>query len=89
MLPNTAVVTFSHADKTGKKVELARMNWQADSFHIYGKDIETAKKLLFDRIDYLSLEERTFNFSDDFIQEMYISAEPMILSKIQSYDESH
>ncbi len=77
------------AERTGKTVKLGRMNWQADSYHIYGKDIETAKKLLFDRIDSLSFEERTFNFNDDFIQEMYISAEPMILNKIQNYDENH
>jgi thymidylate synthase len=76
-------------ERTGKKVELGRMNWQADSYHIYGKDIEAAKKLLFDRIDSLSFEERTFNFNDDFMQEMYKSAEPMILSKIQDYDDSH
>jgi len=77
------------AERTGKKVEIGRMNWQADSYHIYGKDIETAKKLLFDRIDSLSFEERTFNFNDDFIQEMYAGAESMILNKIQNYDENH
>jgi thymidylate synthase len=77
------------SERTGKTVKLGRMNWQADSYHIYGKDIETAKQLLFDRIDSMTLEERTFNFNDDFIQEMYVGAEPMILDKIKNYDESH
>ncbi len=77
------------AEKTGKTVNLGRMNWQADSYHIYGKDIETAENMLFKRMDSLSLEERTFNFHDDFIQEMYNDAEPRIAGKIKAYDEEH
>jgi thymidylate synthase len=75
--------------KTGEKVMLGRMNWQADSYHIYGKDIETAEQLLFNRMDSMSLAEKTFNFHDDFIQEMYNDAESRIKAKIQSYDEDH
>lgn len=77
------------SERTGKTVKLGRMNWHADSYHIYGKDIETAKQLLFNRIDSMSFEQRTFNFNDEFIQEMYIGAEPMILDKIKNYDSSH
>ena len=77
------------AKKTGKTVKLGRMNWQADSYHIYGKDIETAKQLLFDRIDTLTFEQRIFNFHDDFIQEMYNDAEKMVQMKIQNYDDEH
>jgi len=77
------------SEKTGKTVNLGRMNWQADSYHIYGKDIQNAKQLLFDRIDSLSFAERTFNFNDDFIQEMYNDAEKMIINKIKNYDDSH
>lgn len=75
--------------RTGKTVKLGRMNWQADSFHIYGKDIEKAKGLLFDRIESMTFEERTYNFHDEFIQEMYQTAEPMILQKIKDYKERH
>lgn len=75
--------------RTGKTVKLGRMNWQADSFHIYGKDIEKAKGLLFDRIESMTFEERTYNFHDEFIQEMYQMAEPMILQKIKDYKERH
>jgi len=85
---NREIVAAEIARRTGKKVKLGRLNWQADSYHIYGKDIEQARERLFDRIDSLRLEERTFNFSDDFIREMYDDAETRILAKISQYDES-
>ncbi len=85
---NREIVADEIARRTGKTVKLGRLNWQADSYHIYGKDIEQARERLFDRIDSLKLEERTFNFSDDFIREMYDEAEPRILEKIRQYDAS-
>lgn len=86
---NKNIIADEISKRTGKKVELGRMNWQADSYHIYGKDIENAKQLLFDRIDKISFDDRTFNFHDDFIQEMYNDAEKNVLMKIRQYDESH
>jgi len=85
---NKNVIAAGISKKTGKKVELVRMNWQADSYHIYGKDILNAKQLLFDRMDSVQFADRTFNFSDDFIAEMYNGAEPAILEKIKNYDNS-
>ena len=75
-------------EKSKKRVELGRMNWHADSYHIYGKDIASAKQLLFDRIDKISFEDRTFNFNDDFIREMYDGAEAAILEKIKAHDRN-
>ena len=86
---NKNIIANSVAEKTGKRVKLGRMNWQADSYHIYGKDIQTAKDLLFDRIDNSSFEERIFNFNDEYIQGMYNEAEQMVIDKIKRYDESH
>lgn len=83
---NKNIIAAGISKKTGKKVELGRMNWQADSYHIYGKDILNAKQLLFDRMDSVKFEDRTFNFGDDFIAEMYNGAEPAILEKIKNYD---
>ena len=85
---NREIVAAEIARRTGKIVKLGRLNWQADSYHIYGKDIEQARERLFERIDSLQLEERTFNFSDDYIREMYDDAEPRILAKIGQYDAS-
>lgn len=75
--------------RTGRVVRLGRMNWQADSFHIYGKDIEQARSMLFDRIADMPFADRTYHFHDDFIREMYEEAEPRILEKIKNYKERH
>ncbi len=86
---NREIIAAGVARKTGKTVKLARMNWHADSYHIYGKDIITAKEMLFDRIGDAPFEERTFNFNDDFIRQMYDSAEGAVVEKIKQYDLSH
>ena len=86
---NKEVIAAEISKRTGKVVKLGRMNWQADSYHIYGRDILEAKEMLFDRVNELSIEERTFNFSDDFIRDMYEGAEQSILDKIKEYDLSH
>ncbi|MCD4769063.1 MAG: thymidylate synthase [Bacteroidales bacterium] len=86
---NKEVIASEVAARTGKTVKLGRMNWQADSYHIYGKDIQTAKERLFDRIDDMPLEKRTMPFNDPFIRDMYDKAEPVVLKKIEEYDRTH
>ncbi len=86
---NKEIIAAGVAEKTGKTVKLGRLNWQADSFHIYGKDIKTARERLFDRVDEMTFEERTMPFNDPFIREMYENAEPAILQKIKEFDERH
>jgi thymidylate synthase len=86
---NREVIASEISKRTGKVVKLGRLNWQADSYHIYGKDIQQAKEMLFDRIESLTLEERTFQFSDPFIREMYDNAEANVKAKIQNYDLTH
>jgi thymidylate synthase len=83
---NKQIIAKGVSRLTGKEVRLGRLNWQADSYHIYGHDIEQAREMLFDRIKDMKFEERTYNFSDDFIREMYEGAEPSILEKIREYD---
>jgi thymidylate synthase len=83
---NREIIAAGIAKKNGKTVRLGRMNWHADSYHIYGKDIGNAKAQLFDRIDTMGLEERTYNFSDEFIQEMYAAAEDSVKRKIAKHD---
>jgi thymidylate synthase len=86
---NKEIIAAEISSRTGKQVRLGRLNWQADSYHIYGKDIAEASAMLFDRIDSLQIEERTFNFSDPYIREMYDSAEPDILEKVRQHDQAH
>jgi len=83
---NKEVIAAEIEKRTGKKVHLARMNWQADSWHIYGKDIEQAKARLFDRLDTTDFEDRVFNFSDEMIREMYDEAEQVVIDKIKVQD---
>ena len=86
---NREIIASGVAGKTGKTVKLGRLNWQADSYHIYGKDIQAAKERLFDRVGVMPFEERTMPFNDPFIREMYEQAEPMIIQKIRDFDDRH
>ena len=86
---NRKVIADEISKRNGKEVRMGRLNWHADSYHIYGKDIKQAKEMLFDRIPDMSIEQRTFNFGDEFIKEMYDSAESMVLNKIKIHDDQH
>ena len=70
------------AQRTGVEVRLGRLNWHADSYHIYGKDIEQAEALLFSRLQSTAFEERVYNFHDELIQQLYREDEASILEKI-------
>lgn len=83
---NSEIVAKEISRRTGKKVNLARMNWHADSYHIYGKDIESAKQMLFDRIEKTDFEDRIYNFYDPMIQEIYLGADEAIKNKIKEQD---
>jgi thymidylate synthase len=86
---NKEVIAAGVSAKTGRTVKLGRLNWQADSYHIYGKDIKTAKEMLFDRIGEMPFENRTMCFNDPYIREMYDAAGGMVAKKIKEYDEKH
>jgi len=85
---NKEVIAAGVAKNTGRIVKLGRLNWQADSFHIYGKDLKIAKERLFDRISDMPFEDRILNFNDEFIRDMYEQAEPQVIAKIKTFDES-
>ncbi len=86
---NREVIANEIERRTDKTVKLGRMNWQADSYHIYGKDIQTAKAMLFDRLNEISFEERTYCFHDEFIKQMYHESESAIIQKIKDFDQNH
>jgi len=84
---NRTIIADEIQRRTGKTVMLGRMNWQADSFHIYGKDIEQAEQRLFNRIATSTFQERVYYFNDEMIQEMYHEEEASILAKIAGMNE--
>lgn len=86
---NKEVIAAEVEKHTGRPVKLARLNWHADSYHIYGKDIAEAKARLFDRIDSTNFEDRTMNFNDEIIHEIYEEAEILVKEKIEQYDATH
>jgi thymidylate synthase len=83
---NHAIIAAGVAQRSGKPVQLGRLNWQADSFHIYGKDLESANQRLFQRLETTKFADRVFNFRDPDIQEMYQQAEAEIMEKIREED---
>jgi thymidylate synthase len=85
---NKAEIAERLSERTGKRVQLGRMNWHADSYHIYGKDVDEFQKRLLSRIDE-PFEKRVFNFYDPMIQEIYAEAEKKVLQKIDEYDSKH
>jgi thymidylate synthase len=81
---NKDVVAAGIERMTGKKVTLGRMNWHADSFHVYGKDLDAFKKRLIDRLD-LSFSQRVMEFSDPEIRAAYDEATADVLRKVEQY----
>jgi thymidylate synthase len=89
ILFNKEIIAAGVEKRLGRPVKLGRLNWQADSYHIYGKDIAEAKARLFDRLATTSLAERTYRFSDPMIREIYDEAEAAVRQKIAEYDRTH
>jgi len=83
---NRDVIAAEISRRAGKTVKLGRLNWQADSFHIYGKDIDVARQRLFDRIRTTTFEDRVYRFNDPMIQEIYNEAEATVREKIREFD---
>jgi thymidylate synthase len=87
---NQNVMAAGLASKTCNTVELGRMNWHADSYHIYGKDIADIERRLVARIrKHEPFSKRVFNFFDPTIQEIYQEAEAAVQKKIERYDGRH
>ena len=85
---NRDVIAAEVSRRSGRRIELGRLNWHADSYHIYGKDIAVARQRLFDRLSSTPFEERVYNFADPDIRAIYDEAGPQIREKIKTYDAS-
>ena len=86
ILFNREVIAAGVAQRTGRRVELGRLNWQADSYHIYGKDLAPARQRLFDRLATTAFADRVYEFSDENIRQIYDEAGPAIAEKIRAHD---
>ena len=84
---NKEIIAAGLEERTGRTVKLGRLNWQADSYHIYGKDIREAEERMFNRLETTAFEDRVFNFGDEMIREMYDETEAVILERIRDYDD--
>ena len=86
---NKEVIAAEISKRTNQKIKLGRMNWHADSYHIYGKDIQQAQERLFNRIKSTDFEDRIYNLGDESIKEIYNEAESIIIEKIKKHDKEH
>jgi len=86
---NRDVIAARVAAGLGEEVRLGRLNWQADSYHIYGKDIEQARQRLFGRLKTTDFADRVYELSDEMIAEIYEEAGPAVEEKIRAHDASH
>jgi thymidylate synthase len=68
---NRDIVATKIHKLTDKEVRLGRFNWQADSFHIYGKDIEAFKQRLYNRVFNSKFEDRVYNFYSKLVQDIW------------------
>jgi len=72
------------SDRMGKDIKVGRLCWMADSYHIYGKDLEEFEQRFFKAINKRTFAERTFNYCD--VKPIMDEAIPVILAKVKRYD---
>jgi thymidylate synthase len=81
-----ALVAAPLSERLGAPVRLGRLNWQADSFHLYGKDQADFTARFLDRLGATAFSDRVFSFRDPDIQEMWREAEEEARRKIREYE---
>jgi thymidylate synthase len=75
--------------RLGRPVALGRLNWQADSYHVYGKDRAAFEERLLKRLGSTRFEDRVYFFRDEAIQEIWREAEVAVRAKIGRHDREH
>lgn len=73
----------------GEEVKLGRYLHKADSFHIYGKDLNEFRERFLGQLEKRSFEEQTFRRDDGIIQEIMREARPKILEKVRKQSERY
>ncbi len=75
-------------ERMGRRVELGRLNWQADSYHLYGKDQRDFQDRFHSRLEKAPFDDRVFLFFSPEIQEIWREAGEMARAKIAAYQRS-
>jgi thymidylate synthase len=83
---NRLLIADELTRRTGRRIELGRLNWHADSYHIYGRSIAEAETRLFGRLESTAFEERVYRFDDPLIRQIYDEARGQVLEKIRAFD---
>jgi thymidylate synthase len=65
---------------------MGRLNWHADSYHVYGKDIKDFEERFLRRLEKSDFQDRVYNFHDQIIQDIWKDAEKTVIQKINTYD---
>ena len=82
---NRALVADPLQERTGRRVELGRLNWQADSYHLYGKDQRDFRERFYARLPGAPLSSRVYLFFSPEIQEIWREAGEEAGKKIAAY----
>jgi thymidylate synthase len=85
---NRSLIADPLQQRLGRPVHLGRLNWQADSYHLYGKDQADFTSRFLRRREAGAFSERVMSFFTDDIQEMWREAEAEAAEKISRYDKS-
>jgi thymidylate synthase len=83
---NRVLVADALQARLDRRVELGRLNWQADSYHLYGKDQKDFTERFWNRLPKTAFAGRVFLFFSPEIQEMWKEAEKTALAKIAAYE---
>lgn len=84
---NRELIERPLAEKLDKPIKTGRLNWHADSYHLYGKDQQVFKERFWDRRDTTEFADRVYNFHDEMIREIWQEAEETVLQKIEAYEQ--
>lgn len=76
------------SEKLNTEIHFGRINWHADSWHIYGSEIANFEKRFYNRLKNTFFEDRVINFYDPDIQFMYKDCEANILNKFEEIKKS-
>jgi len=75
-------------ERMNQEIGFGRINWQADSWHIYGSEIKNFHDRFYSRLNLTKFEDRVYNFFDSDIQKMYHECETEIINKFNDIKKS-